>query len=370
MEDINNILRIVEVEDYIPECEIRCLINKKRAERIISILKLSEPVRICYTSYRIYKDERSLRCYPNGDKEFKMLLYKKKVACLNTFYSLCVSMEKKISDFNMDNVYSPFERKINRYSKQVDDMLLSLSKDGNKYELELEFNVKDTLLAQRYIISLVKEASYPFNMPTLPPVNINTCNYKITNKLDGTRCFLFCTTNLGCWSSDRNQVIRCIDIKSNLNAMLDCELVDDKYYVLDIVKHNADLEKREIEIKNILENLKSSSLSLRQPHVLSDGLILTSKGNYTDRVYKIKKNNTIDIQVLDNGEIVNVKALPTAAVQCLKGVKEGIFEISLDGVLIKERKDKNKPNSLYVIKRTIKWQEEKLKYFEKYFITN
>jgi hypothetical protein len=217
------------------------------------------------------------------------------------------------------------------------------------------------------------------------------CN-RISPKYDGVRIFLVIRNkNMFAINLNRDVVFLSRETKeANELAILDCELVNDRFYIMDIPVYNNQYigedveryhkkdiykdEKNNIFIKPFYEftNIEQVFDIYKSTEIPIDGIIFM-KDDYLHDIYKWKRINTVDLKIKKGG-------LYTSDNQCLQQMEEIFytkenfdlidticeFEYKDDTFqFIKERPDKPSANSYRICYNNIK-----LHVPENYFLGN
>ena len=354
------------------EIEYRTKINHKEFYFLKSKLSLERNPEYHYDLYKIYNSDSMYRVFSNENKEIKTTLMKFQMLFLNIKYNLSVSIEKILTNKYENNIIFMQRRNIERYYYETNGFIASISKvitSSKKekhvsYEIELECETKDVHLGEKIFLSLLMFIKFPFNMPISPGKNMMKkiiYNYYLSPKADGERVFLVIKSK-EIWHYNRRIDIAVPpgvfseELLEGKEIVIDCEFLEGVYYLFDLpflTENNYEYRKKKLsEIFEILSKVIPSELKDSKRDIASDGLIFTPQGKYSEAVYKIKHNPTIEVifpltdevkEYLDSRKIFPSLSNPDD--------KEKIYEIDLQGRIIKARKDKSLPNPLVLIKK-------------------
>lgn len=200
---------------------------------------------------------------------------------------------------------------------------------------------------------------------------IKSCKY-ISEKYDGTRYFLV-YVNKTLFRVDVKGTVEIIQVNTDIEDtnVLDCEKVNDTYYIIDVVyyknrnvleedtskrlNYRADFQADNIKIKEFVELTCINQVAELYNRLsdISDGIIFV--GNEYKNVYKWKMDNTIDLYLRDgvlydsNGNEYQAENVDNSLnnIVCEFSVKENKL------IYLRSRPDKPKPNSYAIIMKNI-----------------
>lgn len=235
---------------------------------------------------------------------------------------------------------------------------------GGRFIKRFEYETIQKMLPQKYAkpVTLTKE-----NIRRL-----NQCKY-ISRKYDGVRKFVIIDSGRIYAIDLKKNVSYLRDIDEEKSTILDCELVDDVLYIIDVVIFRGQDVREESSQKRLgyRHNFENDLLSVKEfvpftnPNqilemyneegdVPIDGIILL--GNKYNSVIKWKPQNTVDMFVSEDGGLYGYgdvfistksKGLVQESINEVCEFKYNIEDESYEFIRI--RQDKPNPNSLRII---------------------
>lgn len=298
-----NGLRIIETAEKKIYEQKRRILNKK----------IYDDVNYLKTEFGINFSESSERTIDSSwfsDKnKYIMKRTRKRTSYQNKSFRVDLSFIKEDSNYELevevikqnDNVYEL----IMKLLRAIQNTSIPLSNTT----INIVKNVIKTFLKQEYF-------SFPGPLPhTVKQDTLNniSCGYAISDKSDGERAIILIDSNQHCFSIKRNKNIHYIgNTKHPKNYIYDSELIDDKYYIFDVLYANKDVRelsyidrykyinndnkvfyKKPVYFENISQYIQTID---QTKNYKTDGIIFTPiyKKYYNEKIYKWKSKNTID----------------------------------------------------------------------------